>query len=68
MLSIPPVDRGSPPGTRFLENLAYLVPSYQGYKNRDTRREEDSRLRGRILVKLRTLELLLESSSARDGA
>lgn len=36
-------------GLRFLENLAYLVPSYNGYRQRGTRREEDSRLRARVL-------------------
>jgi hypothetical protein len=36
-------------GSRFLENLAYLVPSYRGYRERGTRREEDSRLRARVL-------------------
>jgi hypothetical protein len=36
-------------GSRFLENLTYLVPSYLGYKERGTRREEDSRLRARVL-------------------
>lgn len=36
-------------GSRFLENLAYLVPSYNGYKERGSRREEDSRLRARVL-------------------
>lgn len=36
-------------GSRFLENLAYLVPSYHGYREKGTRREEDSRLRARVL-------------------
>jgi hypothetical protein len=37
-----------PSGIRFLENLAYLVPGYQGYRQRGLRREEDSRLRARV--------------------
>ena len=34
---------GSASGTRFLENLAYLVPGYRGYKEKELRREEDAR-------------------------
>lgn len=41
-----------PAGQRFIENLAYLVPCYQGYKNPATRREEDSRLRAKVLSRL----------------
>ncbi len=43
-------------GSRFLENLAYLVPSYHGYKERGSRREEDSRLRTRVLEGLAELQ------------
>lgn len=39
-------------GSRFLENLAYLVPGYRGYKEPANRREEDSRLRARLLQRL----------------
>lgn len=39
-------------GLRFLENLAYLVPGYRGYKCRDRRQEEDSRLRARVCEEL----------------
>ncbi|MBM3317077.1 MAG: hypothetical protein FJY75_04410, partial [Candidatus Eisenbacteria bacterium] len=46
----------NPSGLRFLENLAYLVPGYQGYKERGRRREEDSRLRARVYRRL--LQLL----------
>lgn len=46
-------------GTRFLENLAYLVPGYRGYKGRDSRREEDSRLRSRVLAKLSLIREML---------
>jgi hypothetical protein len=38
--------------SRFLENLAYLVPGYEGYKGKDRRREEDSRFRGLLLHRL----------------
>ena len=37
-----------PSGLRFLENLAYLVPGYQGYKRRALRQDEDARLRVRV--------------------
>jgi hypothetical protein len=47
-------------GSRFLENLAYLVPGYRGYKERELRREEDSRLRGRVLAKLQLIRGLVE--------
>jgi len=47
-------------GTRFLENLAYLVPGYSGYKGIGSRREEDSRLRSRVLAKLSLIRDLLE--------
>ncbi len=39
-------------GHRFLKNLAYLVPGYRGYKDKSLRREEDARLRNRVLGKL----------------
>jgi len=35
-------------GQRFLENLAYMVPGYEGYKQRKMRKEEDARLRVRV--------------------
>ena len=52
-------------GTRFLENLAYLVPGYRGYKEKELRREEDARLRGRVLAKLQTVRRLTEDRLAR---
>jgi hypothetical protein len=52
-------------GTRFLENLAYLVPGYRGYKEKELRREEDARLRGRVLAKLQVVKALLEDRLAR---
>lgn len=57
-------------GTRFLENLAYLVPGYRGYKERELRREEDARLRSRVLGKLREIQSLLEERMAKltEGA
>lgn len=39
-------------GARFLANLAYLVPGYTGYRERDQRREEDSHLRSLVLGRL----------------
>lgn len=45
-----PADR--PRGSRFLENLAHLVPGVQGYRARDRRRDEDSRLRAQVLQRL----------------
>ncbi|MBD3235326.1 MAG: hypothetical protein GF330_01315 [Candidatus Eisenbacteria bacterium] len=44
-----------PDGLRFLENLAYLVPGYQGYRQRSRRREEDAQLRARVVRELREL-------------
>lgn len=41
-----------PSGLRFLENLAYLVPGYEGYKLRERRQEEDSRLRALVYDRL----------------
>ena len=38
--------------SRFLQNLAYLVPGYEGYKGKERRREEDSRFRGLLLRRL----------------
>lgn len=52
-------------GTRFLENLAYLVPGYRGYKEKELRREEDARLRGRVLAKLQLVRRLIEDRLAR---
>ena len=37
-----------PNGLRLLENLAYLVPGYHGYRQCELRREEDSRMRARV--------------------
>lgn len=56
---------GNISGTRFLENLAYLVPGYRGYKGRDSRREEDSRLRSRVLSKLSLVRQMLEDRVGR---
>jgi hypothetical protein len=44
-----------PDGLRFLENLAYLVPGYAGYRQRSRRREEDAQLRARVVRELRQL-------------
>jgi len=52
-------------GTRFLENLAYLVPGYRGYKEKELRREEDARLRSRVLAKLQVVRSLLADRLAR---
>ncbi len=41
-----------PAGSRFLENLAHLVPGYAGYREKDHRRDEDARLRSRLLQRL----------------
>ena len=59
---------GSGGGTRFLENLAYLVPGYRGYKDKELRREEDARLRGRVLAKLQVMRALLEDRLAELAA
>lgn len=56
---------GSASGTRFFENLAYLVPGYHGYKEKDLRQEEDSRLRSRVLAKLQLIMGLLEGRRER---
>jgi len=48
-------------GLRFLENLAYLVPSFRGYRHRDLRREEDSRLRARVIDHIQSLLEALEN-------
>jgi hypothetical protein len=59
-------------GSRFLENLAYIVPGYQGYKDPANRREEDSRLRSRVIqgiAAIRTkLALLIGAAEALDAA
>ena len=52
-------------GSRFLENLAYLVPGYRGYKEKELRREEDARLRGRVLAKFQIIRSLLEEKLTR---
>jgi hypothetical protein len=44
-----------PAGSRFLENLAHIVPGYQGYRERERRRDEDSRLRARLLQRLASI-------------
>ncbi|MCK4305657.1 MAG: hypothetical protein KAY24_15575 [Candidatus Eisenbacteria sp.] len=49
-----------PSGLRFLENLAYLVPSYQRYRDRKLRQEEDSRLRARVYGQLMQMLQTLE--------
>ncbi len=49
-----------PSGLRFLENLAYLVPTYEGYRLPERRREEDSRLRALVFDKLLRLEQACE--------
>jgi hypothetical protein len=59
-----PASAGST-GVRFLENLAYLVPGYRGYKAKELRREEDSRLRGRVLTKLQKVQEGLEERLTR---
>jgi hypothetical protein len=51
---------GGTGGIRFLENLAYLVPGYRGYKEKELRREEDARLRGRVLAKLHVVKAIIE--------
>lgn len=48
-------------GLRFLENLAYLVPGYQGYKRHSTRREEDALLRARVVREIRQVMRLLDA-------
>ena len=53
-----------PSGLRFLENLAYLVPGYCGYKQWELRREEDSRLRARVFRRIQ--HLLKQLCSLRD--
>ena len=63
--TVRPSGRAASSGTRFLENLAYLVPGYRGYKEKELRREEDARLRGRVLAKLQTLRRLTEERLAR---
>jgi len=49
-----------PNGFRFLENLAYLVPGYRGYKQPDLRHEEDSRLRAHVQRRLQQMRQQLE--------
>jgi hypothetical protein len=55
-------------GLRFLENLAYLVPGYEGYRSRERRQEEDARLRSRVNRKLMHLLSALESIHDRWSA
>jgi signal transduction histidine kinase len=52
-------------GIRFLENLAYLVPGYQGYKQLGLRQEEDARLRARVHRRLIQVLQVLEEVRAR---
>lgn len=49
-------------GSRFLENLAYLVPCSIGYRLRGQRREEDSRLRALLLQRLRAIRGTMNDS------
>lgn len=42
-------------GDRFLANLAYLVPGYQGYLHQESRQSEDARLRHRVLGRIAEL-------------
>ena len=49
-----------PSGLRFLENLAYLVPGYEGYKLRERRQEEDSRLRALVYDRLLRMRQALD--------
>ena len=46
-------------GDRFLANLAYLVPGYRGYKEQGLRRQEDARLRSRVMTRLGDVKTLL---------
>ena len=46
-------------GDRFLANLAYLVPGYRGYKEKGLRRQEDARLRSRVMTRLGDVKTLL---------
>ncbi len=59
-------------GLRFLENLAYLVPRYETYRQRNTRMEEDLRLRSTICEALDEVESaltdLLEARRNRTGS
>ncbi len=55
----------NPNGLRFLENLAYLVPGYHGYRLRTSRREEDSRWRARVHGRIRTLQHALAELRAK---
>ncbi len=48
-------------GVRFLENLAYLVPGYEGYKRRELRQEEDARLRARVYRQLLAMRTQLDA-------
>jgi hypothetical protein len=63
--TVPGPGKGSATGTRFLENLAYLVPGYRGYKEKELRREEDARLRSRVLAKLHEVIRILADRLAR---
>ncbi|MBM3286381.1 MAG: hypothetical protein FJY88_03380 [Candidatus Eisenbacteria bacterium] len=54
-------------GSRFLANLVYLVPSYHGYKARDSRRAEDARLRARLLEGLAEVRRRIAESMARGA-
>jgi hypothetical protein len=56
-----PMSRTS--GSRFLENLAHLVPGYAGYRVREQRREEDSRFRARILDRLGSIRGILTGAN-----
>lgn len=52
-------------GQQFLENMAYIVPSFEGYKHRQLRKEEDSRFRVRVHRRLLQQLQMLEDISQR---
>ena len=54
-----------PSGLRFLENLAYLVPGYHGYRQHESRRGEDSRLRALVCRRIQRLLADLDGLAAR---
>ena len=54
-----------PSGLRFLDNLAYLVPGYKGYKQRELRYEEDSRLRAHVHGQVQQMLHALDQIRAR---
>ncbi|MDM7915832.1 MAG: hypothetical protein QUU85_11320, partial [Candidatus Eisenbacteria bacterium] len=54
---------GHEAGVWFLENLAHLVPGYQGYRERDLRRAEDARLRAQVLERMADIRAAIEAWS-----